>query len=124
MISAGDGRLVAVQADRGGVDQHPGLGQLGLDDRLVPGHRLELHVGRALAEEPDQRLGPVEVAVEDDDPQEAGGDQAVDHGPAAAAGPEHDRLAGHLLAADELVERLLEAGHVGVVADRGACPRG
>ena len=29
----------------------------------------------------------------------------------------------HLLAADELVERDLEAGDVGVVADRAACPR-
>ena len=43
-------------------------------------------------------LGAVEVAVEHDDPLEALGDQAVDDGPGAAAGPEHDRVARHLLA--------------------------
>ena len=64
-----------------------------------------------------QPLRAMEVAVEDDDAQEAGADQAVDDGPRAAAGPEHDRLARHLLAPDELVQRGLEARHVRVVAD-------
>jgi len=64
-----------------------------------------------------EALRPVEVAVEDDDPHEAGPDQPMDDRPRAAAGPEDDRLARHLLATDELVERGTEARHVGVVAD-------
>ena len=44
-------------------------------------------------------------------------DQPVDDRPRAAAGPEDDRLARHLLLADELVEGDLEARHVRVVAD-------
>ena len=59
----------------------------------------------------------MEVAVEDDDPLEALGDQAVDDGTCPAAGPEDDREARHLLLADELVEGDAEARHVGVVAD-------
>ena len=59
----------------------------------------------------------MEVPVEHDDPLEALGDEAVDDRPGAAAGAEHDGLAGHLLLADELVERDLEPGHVGVVPD-------
>ena len=50
-------------------------------------------------------LGAMEVAVEHDDPLEPGPDQAVDDGARAAAGAEDDRLARHLLAPDELVER-------------------
>ena len=113
-----DRALVARQADRRRVDEDLGLGQLGLDDRLVPRHRPQLHVGRAPAEVLDQALGAVEVAVEHDDPLEALGDQAVDDRPGAAAGAEHHRLARHLLLADQPVERDLEAGHVGVVADQ------
>ena len=108
---------VAGQPDRRRVDEDLGLGELGLDDRLVPGHRPQLHVRGAPAEVLDQPLGAVEVAVEHDDPLEALADEAVDDGPGAAAGAEHDRLARHLLPADELVERDLEARHVGVVAD-------
>ena len=48
---------------------------------------------------------------------EAFGDQAIDDRARAAAGTEDDRLARHLLLADELVERDLEPGHVGVVPD-------
>ena len=62
-------------------------------------------------------LRPMEMAVEDDDPLEALGDQPVDDGARAAAGSEHDRVARHLLLADEPVERDPEAGHVRVVAD-------
>ncbi len=115
---ARDRRFVAVEPDRRGVDQDPGLRQLGLDDRLVPGHRPQLHVGGAPGEMLDQALGPVEVPVEHDDPGEALGDQPVDHGSRAAAGTEDDRLAGHLLLADEAIEGDPEARHVGVVADQ------
>jgi hypothetical protein len=59
----------------------------------------------------------MEVAVEHDHPLEALGDEAVDDRPGATARAEHDRLARHLLLADQLVERDPEAGHVGVVAD-------
>ncbi len=113
----GQRRLVGPEPDRGRVHQDLRLRQLGLDDRLVPGHRPQLHVRGAAPEVLDQPLGPVEVAVEHDDPLEALADQAVDDGPRAAAGAQHDRGPGHLLAADEDVERDLEAGHVGVVAD-------
>ena len=109
---------VAGQPDRGGVDQDARLGQLGFDDRLVPGHRPQLHVRGAAPEMLDQALGPVEVAVEHDDPLEALGDEPVDDGPGAAAGAQHDRLARHLLLAHEPVEGDLEAGHVRVVADQ------
>ena len=94
------------------------LGQLGFDDRLVPRHRPQLHVRGAAPEMLDQALGPVEVAVEHDDPLEALGDEPVDDGPGAAPGTQHDRLAGHLLLAHEPVEGDLEAGHVGVVPDQ------
>jgi hypothetical protein len=70
-----------------------------------------------LAEVAHQALGPVEVAVEDDDPLEALADEGRDHGSRRAAGAEHHSLAGHLLLADDLVQGDLEAGHVGVVAD-------
>ena len=99
-----DRALVAHQPDRRRVDQDPRLGQLGFDDRVVPGHRAELHVRRAPPEVLDQALGPMKVAVEHDDPLEALGDEPVDDGPSAAAGTEHDRLARHLLLADETVE--------------------
>ena len=115
--SAGDRRLVAVEADRRGVHEHLRLRQLGLDDRLVPGHRPQLHVGRAPGEEADQRLGPMEVAVEDDDPLEALGDQPVDDGAGAAAGAEDHGGARHPLLPDEGLEGDAEARHVGVVAD-------
>ena len=65
----------------------------------------------------DEPLGSMQVPVEHDDPLEALGDQAVDDRPCAAARPEDDRRARHLLLADELVEREPEAGHVGVVPD-------
>ena len=84
----------------------------------MPGHRPQLHVRGAPPEVLDQALGPVEVAVEHDDPLEALGDEAVDDGPGAAAGAEDDRLARHLLLADEPVEGDLEARHVRVVADQ------
>ena len=51
------------------------------------------------------------------------GDEPVDDRASAAAGAEDDGLARHLLLADQPVERDAEAGHVGVVADRAACPR-
>ena len=62
----------------------------------------------------------MEVAVEDHDPREAFPDEAVDDGPGAAAGPQHHRLAGHLGAPDELVERSGKPRHIGVVADQAA----
>ena len=111
------GRVVG-QPDRGRVDQDPRLGQLGLDDRVVPRHRPQLHVRRAATEMLDQALGAMEVPVEHDDPLEALGDEAVDDRASPAAGPEHDRLARHLLLADQTVERDLEAGHVRVMADQ------
>ena len=52
------------------------------------------------------------------DPLEALADEPVDDGARAAAGAQDDRLARHLLAPDEPVERDLEAGDVGVVADQ------
>ena len=87
------------------VDQDLGLGQLRLDHRLVPRHRAQLHVRRAAAEVADQALGAVEVAVEDDDALEAGGDEAVDRGAGAAAGADDHRLRGIFWRADERVER-------------------
>ena len=45
-------------------------------------------------------------------------DEAVDDRPRSAAGAQHDGLARHLLLADEVVERDLEPGHVGVVPDQ------
>ena len=113
-----DGADVGGEADRRGVDEHLGLGQLRLDDRFVPRHRPQLHVRGGPPEVLDQAFGAVEVPVEHDDPLEALADQAVHDGPAAAASPEDDGLARHLLAPDELVERDLEAGHIGVVADQ------
>ena len=110
-------RFVGRQPDRRRVDQDLGLGQLGLDDRLVPRHRPQLHVRRAAPEVLDQPLPAVEVAVEHDHPLEPLADEAVDDGPRAAAGAQHDRGARHLLAADQRVERDLEPGHVRVVAD-------
>ncbi len=68
----------------------------------------------------DEAFGPVEMAVEDDDPLEAFGDERVDDGPRTAARAEHDRLLRHLLPADEAVERDPEAGYVRVVADEPA----
>ena len=97
--SAGIGLSSPCEADGRGVDEDLRLGQLGLDDRLVPGHRPQLHVGRAPAEEADERLRPVQVAVEDDDPLEALRDEAVDDGPRAAAGAQDHGRAGHLLLA-------------------------
>ena len=88
-----------------------------LDDRFVPRHRAQLHVRGRPPEMLHEAFGAVEVPVEHDDPLEALADQAVHHGPATTAGAQHHGLAGHLLAADELVERDLEPGHVRVVAD-------
>ena len=48
----------------------------------------------------------------------------VDRRARAAAGADDHRLLGHLLPADERVERGAEAGHVSVVADQPRCPRG
>ncbi len=59
----------------------------------------------------------MEVPVEHDDPLEAFGDETVDDGPGAATGAEHDRLARHLLLADEPVQRDPEAGDIRVVTD-------
>ena len=84
----------------------------------------QVHVRGAPAEMANHALGAVEVAVEDHDPLEAVGDEGVDDGSRRAAGAQHDRVARHLLAADELVQGGLEAGHVGVVADRASCRRG
>ncbi len=81
-------------------------------------------MGGALAEEANQPLRPMEVAVEDDDAQEATRDEAVDDRPRAAPGPQHDRRAWHLLAPDQLVESDLEGRHVGVVADQPAALAG
>ena len=104
--------------DRGSVDQHLGLGQLGLDDRLVPRHRPQLHVRGGSPEVTHQALRPMEVPVEDDDPLEAGRDQRVDRGPGAAAGADDHRCLGHLLAADQRVQRRAETDHVRVVTDQ------
>ena len=76
------------------------------------------------AEVADQPLGAVEVAVEDDDALEARGDERVDRGAGATAGAEDDRRLGHLLLADERVERGAEADHVRVVADQPAALAG
>ena len=108
----------------GGVDEHLRLGQLGLDDRLVPGHRPQLHVGRAPGEEADHRLRPVEVAIEDHDPGEALGHEAVDDGAGAAAGAEDHRGAGHPLLADERVRARPGTPARRCCGRRGACPRG
>ena len=117
MSSAGIGVSSLARPDGCRVDDDPGLRELGLDDRLVPRHRAQLHVGRAPREELHEPLGPVKVAVEDDDPLEALADEPEDDGAGAAAGAEDDRLARHLLLADERVERDGEARDVGVVPD-------
>ena len=78
------------------------------------------------AERPKWRISPsaaVEVAVEDDHALEALGDQRVDGGPGATAGADDDGRLGHLLLADQRVERGAEADHVRVVADQPASPR-
>ena len=116
-ISAGIGDSSRGEPDRRRVDEHLRLRQLGLDDRLVPGHRAKVHVARAAAEVLDHRLRPVEVAVEHDDPLEALADEPVDDGARAAARAQDHGVARHLLASDELVERDLEARHVRVVPD-------
>src|SRR3954452_2292996 len=68
----------------------------------------------------DERLRPMEMAVEDDDALESFADESIDPRASATAGSEDDRGSWHLLAADELVEGDLEAGNVGVVTDEPA----
>ena len=92
---------VGRQADRRRVDEDLGLGDLGLDDRLVPRHRAQLHVRGRPAEVLDQPFGAVQVTVEHDDPLEALADQSEDDRPRAAARAQHDGLLRHLLASDE-----------------------
>ena len=59
----------------------------------------------------------MQVAVEDDDPLEALGDEAVDDGARAAAGAEDHRVARHLLRPTSLSSATLKPADVGVVAD-------
>ena len=113
-----DGCLVGVAAHGAGVDEDVRLGQLGLDDRVVPGACLQVHVGGAAGKVLDQALATVQVAVEQGDVLEAQRDERVDHRAAAAAGADDDGVARHLLVAHQLVERSLEADDVGVVADQ------
>ena len=69
----------------------------------------------------DEPLRTVEVAVEDDDAEEAGRDERLDDGPGTTAGPEDDRSLGHLLVPDERLERRAETEHLGVVPHE-VCP--
>ena len=75
-------------------------------------------MARAAREVPDQRLGPMEVPVQDSDVLEAGTDEHRHHGARPAAGTEHHRVARPL--ALHPGENRFEAGAdaigIGVVA--------
>src|SRR6266536_2564401 len=97
--------------------ENASLGQLGFDDRLVPGPGSQLHVAGASPKVLHHALRSMEVAVEHDDALEPLGDEAEHDRPGAAAGAEDHGPARHLLPADEVVKAGPEARHVGVVPD-------
>ena len=79
----------------------------------------QLHVRRAPPEVLDERLGPVEVAIEDDHPLEAFADEAVDDRACPAAGARaRPRPRGIFWRPTSLSSATLKPAHVGVVADQ------
>jgi hypothetical protein len=111
-------RLIGLRANARRIDQERRLGQLGLDDRLVPGQGAQVGLPGGPIEVRDDGLRPVEVAVEHRNPGQAGLQQDRDHRPGTSTGSQNDRLAGpsrRTLGQDGL-QAGADAGRIGVVA--------
>ena len=116
--SPGIGVSSACEADRGRVDEDPGLRQLRLDDRLVPGHRPELHVGGAPAEVLDQASARWRCRLKTTIRRKPSVMSPWTTARAPPPAPRTTAWRGIFCRPTRRVEGDLEAGHVGVVADQ------